>query len=657
LVKVINSASETLAILKNIWNTIKTEALNREYTFDFSTVIDGDKSQYITTTNKIEVENDWFNIIYFKKNRSIDGITFDVSCEHASYDLISANFTAGFTATGVFSAMATTVLSGTGFTIGTVEITASQTISINEATNGRNIMFQLATLYGGELKFDKYAISLLTRRGADNGVQFRYRKNISAASVIVDNRKKVGGLPTISYEVDVAELEFEHGYISKGYSSLEHYELGDTIRVIDEDLDIDISLRIVKESHDPEQRMQGTVEISNFVDDLTDTLMQIQTTSVAKNAIYNGVSIGPDEGFVAERSDELVKTSTNATNGIQIDLRDSITASYTAVFYVQVDTATGTAKLYLAGNAVFSGQVIASDFIGGTIIIGSGSNTFNANGTDGIWLGATALATAPFSSTLSGAVTADNLLLTGGVIQVGTSNDTFRFTESDGLWLGNTTFGSAPFRVTMSGSATANDLTLTGGLFNIGTGTNTLQFNTTNGLFLGSTAAASAPFKASMSGSVTATDITMTGNSTITGGIITGGTIRTAATGERIELTAGRLASYNSSNQLHGIVTQTAGATWGDLRFYDTDIETFRIENALTGTGYTLKGMNGGAAIYLDPFFSGDAQFMSGSNIGFFGTNPVSKDSVANQSATTAVETVLAKLNELIDALQSYGLV
>jgi hypothetical protein len=454
MIKVLNSANETLAILENTWNTTLSEGLNREFTFDFSTVIDGDKSAYITTSNKVEIKDDYFNITYFRKNRTIEGITLDVQCEHVSYDLISASFTAGFTATGLFSAVATALLSGTGFTVGTVQVTSNQTISINESTNAFNVLKQLATLYSGELEFDKYQVNLLTQRGTDRHVQFRYRKNISNAIVTVDGRQKTAGIPKTVYEISPVELEFEQSYITKEISSFEHYELGDTVLVIDDDLGINNYLRIVKHSYDPEQRMQGTVEISNFVDDLTDTISEIKTTTVAKNSIYNGCSIGPDNGFVAERSDAKARTTMNATDGIEIDLKPTTTSSYTAVFYVQVDTATGTAKLYLGGDAILTGAVA----------IGTGNNIFKA--------------------------------------------------DTNGIYLGNTTFGSAPFRVTMSGSATANDLTLTGGRFNVGTGTSVLQFNTTDGLFLGNTAVASAPFSVTMSGTLTATSAEINGRFT-----------------------------------------------------------------------------------------------------------------------------------------------
>ncbi len=414
MIKLLNSSNETLAVLENVVNPIISEEINREFSFNFATVIDNDKSNYVNYQHKVEVEDNYFNIVYTEEEREQDGVYINAQCEHVSYDLISASLTAGFTATGLFSAVATTLLAGTGFTVGTVQITASQTISVNESTNKRQVLMQLASLYGGELKFSKYAISLLTRRGADRGVQFRYRKNLVGVKRITDNRKKVGGLPTISYSVSAAELEFEQGFITAGTSSLEHYELGDTVKVIDSDLNLNTALRIVKESHDVNQRMQGQVQISNFVDDLADTLTTIQTTSVSKNNVYNGCSIGPDNGFVAEKSDGKAKTIMNATEGISI--YSDVGLGLVRNFFVDTDGRIKAKQIDISGSGTF----------GGTITIGTGSNTFKVDATNGMWLGATAFATAPFSVTLSGAATATGITvisgsITGAVVQTATT--------------------------------------------------------------------------------------------------------------------------------------------------------------------------------------------------------------------------------------------
>jgi hypothetical protein len=432
MIKIINSSNETLAILQNVVSPIISEELNREYTFTFSTVIDNDKSNYVNYQNKVETSDNYFNIVYTEEERTTEGLFIRAQCEHVSYDLLTANFTAGFTATGLFSAVATTILVGTGFTVGTVASTAAQTISVLEATNARQLMISWAALHGGELEWDKYTVNQVAQRGANRGVQFRYRKNLVGVKRITDNRKKVGGLPTISYQASPAELEFEQGFIAAGVNSLEHYELGDTVRVIDDDLSLDLALRIVKESHDTEQRMQGTVEIANFVDDLTDTLTQIQTTSVSKDNVFNGCSIGPDLGFAATRSDNMARSVMNATDGIKIQKGDGTGSSWTDVIYLDV-----------SGNATFSGFILASQVIGGSIVIGTGSNTFNANGTDGIWLGSSAFATAPFKVSLAGQAEATGITvisgsITGSVIQSAVTgartvieNDSIKFYDSN----------------------------------------------------------------------------------------------------------------------------------------------------------------------------------------------------------------------------------
>ncbi len=607
MIKIIDSSYVTQAILDNIIVSSKEEEINGAYTLNFSTIIDNNKSSYVNYQNRVETENDYFNIVYTQESRNRDSLYIRAQCEHVSYDLLSANFTAGFTATGLFSAVATTLLSGTGFSIGTVEITASETISVNESTNARSVLMQLAALYGGELNFNKYTIDLLSQRGADRGVQFRYRKNLIGVNRIVDNRTQIAGLPTISYDVDVAELEFEQGYIKNGYSDLEHYELGDTVKVIDEDLNLEISLRIVKESHDTEQRMQGSVELGNLIEDITHTIKNIQTTTVVKDKVYNGNSIGPENGFLSERSDELTQTYANATDGFTMRLRDTTTASFTKVFYVAYDTATGTANLYLVGNAVFQGTVNASDFIGGTIAIGTGSNVFMANGTDGIWLGSTAFSTASFKVNLNGALTAQNAQIIGDI--------------------------------------------LAGSTFTVATGSNTIRADF-NGLYVGSSAFTTAPFKSTLSGAVTATDITMTGNSTITGGTITGGTLRTAASGsDRIELSSGIFRGLTSSNLITGLyfnIGAVAGGTGiADIFLYHNNSPLLEFHDNITS--YTIRPTSGAVSLIIGSTATGTYlvnTYVSGAsnNLGSLSQS---------DSTATAIDTLVSDFNTLLSNLRS----
>lgn len=319
-IKILNSSLQPLAVLLNVVSPLVSEEINRELTASFQTVIDGDKSVYVTYQNIAEIEGNYFNIAYTRDAHNADDtLTIDVECEHVSYDLIGdENDPADpmiheyYTDVGTPTDLLTALLAGTNFTVGTVDFTALTTIAINERVSKRGILLTLAEQLGGELKFDKYEISLLTRRGADNGLGFRYRRNLVSMSRITDNRNKVDGLPTVTYDTEVVELEF-----AQGHGLDDHYELGDTVYLFDDQLGIsNLPVRIIQESHDPLQRMQGTVTISNlagaFIKDINDTVTNLQQNTVVKDALYFGAKIGPEYGFESILSDNTARAFFNA---------------------------------------------------------------------------------------------------------------------------------------------------------------------------------------------------------------------------------------------------------------------------------------------------------------------------------------------------------
>ena len=335
---------QPLAVLINAVSPLVSEEINREFTASFQTVVDNDKSDYVTYQNIAEIEDNYFNIVYTKDNHNADDtLTIDVECEHVSYDLIGDENNPAdsmivdyYADVGTPTQLLTNLLAGTNFTVGAVEFSALTTLAINEKVSKRGILLIMAAQLGGELKFSKYEISLLSRRGADNGLGFRYRRNLVSMSRITDNRNRVTGLPAVTYDTDVVELEFV-----QGHGVDDHYELGDTVHLFDSQLGIiDLPVRIIKESHNPVQRMKGNVTISNtagaFIKDISDTVVALQQTTITKESLYNGVKIGPDEGFVAIRSDNKVKSILNATEGISVQSGDGLGA-WIDRFYVDVD--------------------------------------------------------------------------------------------------------------------------------------------------------------------------------------------------------------------------------------------------------------------------------------------------------------------------------
>jgi hypothetical protein len=88
------------------------------------------------------------------------------------------------------------------------------------------------------------------------------------------------------------------------------------------------------------------------------------------------------------------------------------------------------------------------------------------------------------------------------------------------------------------------------------------------------------------------------GDGTFTG-TITGGVIRTASTGARIQLSSNTLATFSSNNVLNGLVTEnTTGQQFGDVYIYDAGTKMLEFYNNLTGAGISIRPTNS-AWLYL----------------------------------------------------------
>lgn len=97
---------------------------------------------------------------------------------------------------------------------------------------------------------------------------------------------------------------------------------------------------------------------------------------------------------------------------------------------------------------------------------------------------------------------------------------------------------------------------------------------------------------------VTKSGLVYCGGLTSEGGIITGGLIRTAASGARVELTGGVLKGYSADDNLHGLVfSPTPVSNFFDLFLYHEGSKLLEfIDNA---TSVTIKGSSGSTGMIL----------------------------------------------------------
>lgn len=365
MIGIFNSSLELQAIINNLISSWRFERLNEENTLEFTSVLDKKAITYINENNIVEFDEDYFDIVYYSQEVSdTETPIMKVECEHISYRLNDpAYYTDNFAYTGTPESILTNLLAGTDFTVGTVEFTESMTYSAQEKKSRRQMLMEFVATLGGEVDFDKFEISILIRRGSTDLQIFTTGKNIRMISKIYNGRENP---PVVSYTCTPVQTPDKR------------INIGDDILLIQSELSIQDTLRVVSIGYNPEDETQAEFEISNSVKSLEDKLYKIETTTVAKEKVYNGCKIGPEEGFVATRSDKSVKTVLNATEGISIQFSDDAGSTYEAVFYVSIID--GIPKLYLGGPAIFKGNIETekSATIGELLKLISPTGTFNS---------------------------------------------------------------------------------------------------------------------------------------------------------------------------------------------------------------------------------------------------------------------------------------
>ncbi|WP_312151047.1 hypothetical protein, partial [Paenibacillus odorifer] len=134
MITIRNPSLQPLAIIERYNNDSVDETINGEYKLSFTTLIDPDgKSEYLRDGNLAEVENQLFNIVHHRRTRAEDGSTMvSVECEQVSYDLLNFEWEAGFVHAGNSFDLIAMVLAGTGFTIGTLEVSGIISVDLAE---------------------------------------------------------------------------------------------------------------------------------------------------------------------------------------------------------------------------------------------------------------------------------------------------------------------------------------------------------------------------------------------------------------------------------------------------------------------------------------------------------------------------------------------
>ncbi|NLD46409.1 MAG: hypothetical protein GX660_04320 [Clostridiaceae bacterium] len=370
-ITIISNTGEELADLLIDDRSIEvSRKINGEFCLDFECPHQELKTEYIDTNNSVVVDGQSYDILYFKEEHEDNKINYKVQCNHVFYRLVQKTYPY-YTFDGTPSEILADILSDTNFSVGQVDKSDIITFAVAEEMTAAQLILTLCESQQLEIDFsvNGFTINLYNLIGQDHGFEIRYGKNLKGIRRIHDKRE---GELKISYEVDILELKNSTEYIEKGYQSLEVIELGDTVYIIDEKTGLNVENRIVSMIYNPLFRKNTKVEIANKIELFTDKITKIERETVAKNKLYNGIRISPDNGFEAIRSDELVKSTMNATKGFEIAIKNEL-GEYIPAFYAQINN--GKARLFLTGNAVIAGHIT-----GGTIDLGDGTFTVDEEG-------------------------------------------------------------------------------------------------------------------------------------------------------------------------------------------------------------------------------------------------------------------------------------
>lgn len=301
------------------------QVINGEYTAEFDVSANDELVEKAEYDDFVKIDGQLFRIRSISASRSDDGApTVHFTCFHAWYDACDCKYIShactesngaevdgwiGVTPRWVMEK----IFSDTPFTVGEVEITAKTDIFATKS-NPAAIMSELAEKVGGEIHRDNYTIHLRKGGTQYNGKNIVYGKNLKSIEKTMDDTGIITRLyPLGQDDLDISSvndgvpyidspLATTYGYVKCGYRDfsdiddpaqlkakaeslwsnasadgidkpkvtyavktpdLENVKIGDTIRVTDRELGIDILTNVVETSLYPLEPHRGSLVLSN----------------------------------------------------------------------------------------------------------------------------------------------------------------------------------------------------------------------------------------------------------------------------------------------------------------------------------------------------------------------------------------------------------
>lgn len=303
------------------------QSLNGECLFDFT--MPGRMISGIAIGDQVRLGDLWFYVCRIGKQTLTAGAEFSVSCEHVSYSLADVEQDAAHYS-GTPAAVLATILSGTGFSVGTVTVSGEWSITINQATNKRTALQQWAAECGAEISYSGMSINFLSHVGSSVPVNLSDAENVKGLSVILDSRSS-----TQTYAVELSRLQT--------------VSLGDAVNIQYSSLDLDVSTRVITLDYDPFHPWIISMTTGDYVPNFTGAVSAALEARLKEGQPYYGVTIDKANGIKILRSDGLSEALFNSD---VFSMRAKVGDTMTDILYFDV----------LLRNFVFNG-ILGADAI------------------------------------------------------------------------------------------------------------------------------------------------------------------------------------------------------------------------------------------------------------------------------------------------------
>lgn len=340
MIKILDTNFNRLGVIKNAISSTRLEALNGENILDFTAVLDHKLNNLINQGTVFELDDDWFDTALLKKVMNEDNTyTVEVEAEHVSYRLNDPDYNKEyFTELGDPTYILGKILEGTGFTVGVVEFTAVETYSAQQAKSRRQLLMEFVAYLRGEVRFRKFTIDILTRRGSASAKPVIKDRNIKVVSKTINKRQlDEAGNPLVSYECTPIYLPGDN------------YDLGDNVILMQKDLSVNEELRVVSISRDPYDIMNATFQFANYTNGLESNIYRIATSMVEKGNVYHGIRISAENGLECTRSDLKARSKFNSDTFVMQSSEDAGVTWKDRIFFDPVQ-----------GNYIFDGLLSAT---------------------------------------------------------------------------------------------------------------------------------------------------------------------------------------------------------------------------------------------------------------------------------------------------------